>query len=111
MGFSSIGGYNAYTQQFAANNTATHAETAKALLHDVRSQIAAGNMGKVGEQGDTVSISDGARLALTALLALQKDREAQGAETAVQARAEPPKEVRADVVQKRTDAVMRAYFQ
>ena len=113
MSLSSIGGYNAYAQQYAANNTPTQTEIAKAMVHEVRSQIANGTIADVGELGDTVSISNGARMALAALLALQKNREAENSEAGAQPQpqTEPPKEERMDVVQKRTEAIMRAYFQ
>lgn len=119
MGFSSIGSYSLYSQQYAANNeannsansTATQAETAKAMLHDVRSQIANGTLGDISDNGDTVSISNASRIALAALLALQKDNKAQdSAKDAEAAQVQKPAEERVDVVQKRAEAVMRAYF-
>jgi hypothetical protein len=66
MSFSAIGGYNAYTQQFAANNT-TAMNSVKELQYQIQSQISTGSL------DDSVNISDSARRALAALLALQKE--------------------------------------
>jgi len=109
MSLSSVGGYNAYAQQYAANNTPTQTEIAKAMMHEVRSQIANGTIADVGELGDSVSISDGARRALAALLALQKEpQEEDISNPDTLAELITPKQT--DVNDKRADAVIRSLY-